>query len=143
MLAANNELAPYILETFANNGLRPNKKSLGVILEKLIASLSCVRIIIDGLDECAQNDQEEVLDDLLRIRGPTTGMCKVLFSSRKVPSITKALQTKAILALDDHSANIDESISAFVSSRLMALHRDFPRNLIEDLGKQILAKANG
>ena len=143
LLAANTELAPYILETFANNGLRPSKKNLGLILEKLIASLSSVRIIIDGLDECSHNDQEEILDDLLRIRGLTPGMCKVLFASRKVPFITKTLQNKPILALDNHGANIDLTISAFVHSRLGALHEDFSRDLIEELGKQILAKANG
>ena len=142
LLATHSELAPYVLETFANNGQRPNKKSLGLILEKLIGSLSSVRILIDGLDECAQDDQEEILDDLLRIRGPMSGMCKVLFSSRKVPSVTKALQSRPVLALDDYSANIDETISIFVHSRLTALRRDFSHNLIEDLGKQILAKAN-
>jgi len=52
LLAAKKELAPYILDTFANTGLRTTKKSLGVTLEKLITSLDeAVRIVADGVDE--------------------------------------------------------------------------------------------
>lgn len=83
LLSANIELAPYILETFVNHGLRPTKKSLGIILERLISSLLSVRIIVDGLDECAHGDQVEVIDDILRIKGSAPGACKILLSSRK------------------------------------------------------------
>ncbi|CAD6567874.1 MAG: hypothetical protein ASARMPRED_001173 [Alectoria sarmentosa] len=73
LLAANTELAPYILDTFASQALIPTKKHLGVILEKLLSSLSSVRIVVDGLDECASSEQEGIINDLLRIKGPMPG----------------------------------------------------------------------
>ncbi|KAL6714142.1 hypothetical protein ACLMJK_008636 [Lecanora helva] len=143
LLATNVDLASYILDTFANQGLRPNKKNLGIILEKLITSLPSVRIVIDGLDECPLDDYVEIVEDLLKVRGPTVGMCKVLLSSRKLPSIEKFLQNKSTLALDDHIIHINDTISTFVNLRLRSLHNDFPHDVIEDLGRQIRAKANG
>lgn len=143
LLVANTGLAPYILETFANNGLRATKKSLGVIIEKLISSLSQVRIIVDGLDECAQNEHGEIIEDLLKIKGPTAGACKVLISSRKFTSISKLLRTKAVVRLDDYPDHVNVAISSFVHARLCDLHLRFNTDIVEELGRQIIAKANG
>ena len=143
LLAINPELALYVLENFANNGARPQKKNLATILEKLIALSSLVRVIVDGLDECSQSDHEEIIDDLLRIRGPAPGTCKVLLSSRKILSISKILQDNTTIGMDDHRAQVDGTISSFVDSRLRSMHEDFSRNLLDDLGRQIIVKANG
>ena len=143
LLAANNELAPYILDTFASQALRPTKKHLGVILEKLVTSLSSVRIVVDGLDECSPSEQEEIIEDLLRIRGPVPGACKILLSSRKLPSIFKLLQAKPILRLDDHAESVNTTITSFVHQRLGSLRQNFNPDIIDELKGQIIAKANG
>ena len=143
LLAANTDLAPYILENFANNGQRPTKKNLGVILEKMIASLPTIRIVIDGLDECPQSEQEEIIEDLLRIRGRVSGACKVLFSSRKHRTISKYLQSKPTLRLDDNAENVNATIASFVQPRLQYLRTGFDPIIVDELGSQLLSKANG
>lgn len=143
MLVANTELAPYILETFANQALRPTKKHLGVILEKLITSLPSVRIVVDGLDECAMSEQEEIIGDLLRIKGSVAGACKTLLSCRKLPSISRLLQDKPTLRLDDHVESVNATISSFVHQRLGSLRRKFDDDLIDELEDQIITKADG
>ena len=89
LLAGNASLAPYILETFTNNGQKPTKKNLGMILEKMITSLSSLRIVIDGIDKYPQDDQDEIIQDLLRIKGSVSEACKLLLSSRKHRSISR------------------------------------------------------
>lgn len=143
MLAANTELAPYILETFANQALRPTKKYLGIILEKLITSLPSVRIVVDGLDECATSEQEDIIGDLLRIKGSMAGACKTLLSCRKLPFISRLLQDKPTFRLDDHAESVNDTISSFVYQRLGSLRQEFDNDLIDELGNQIIAKANG
>jgi len=140
LLAAKKEFAPYILD----NGLRPTKKILGIILEKLITSVDkAVRIIVDGLDECSRDDYEEAIEDLLSIRGPSAGACKILIASQKLASISKLLQLKPTVRLDDYAENVNHTISSYVNSHLRSLHHDFSSELIEDLGHQIMTKAHG
>ena len=143
LLAANTELASYILDTFASQALRPTKKHLGFILEKLITSLSSVRIVVDGLDECAPSEQEGIIEDLLRIKGPAPGACKILLSSRKVPLIFKLLQAKPTLRLDDHAESVNSTITSFVHRRLGLLRQNFDSDTVDELEGQIIAKANG
>ena len=143
LLAANTELAPYILEMFVNQALRPTKKHLGFILEKMITSLSSVKIVVDGLDECATGEQEEIIEDLQRIKGSVPGACKILLSCRKLPSIFELLQDKPTLRLDDHAESVNATISSFVHQGLRSLRRKFDSDIIDDLESQIIAKANG
>ncbi len=143
LLAGNASLAPYILETFANNGQKPTKKNMGTILEKMITSLPSLRIVVDGLDECLQDDQEEIMQDLLKIKGPTPGACKLLMSSRKHRSISRWLQSKPTIRLDDSLDNINSTILLFMTPQLQSLRDRFSPNIVDGLGKQLLAKANG
>ena len=143
LLAANTELAPYILDTFANQALTPTKKILGAILEKLITSLSSVKVVVDGLDECAASEQEEIIGDLLKIKGSVPGACKVLLSCRKVPSIFRLLRDKPTIRLDDYIENVKSTISSFVHQRLGSLRQNFDSAIIDDLEGEIMAKANG
>lgn len=143
LLAANTDLAPYVLENFANNGQRATKKNLGIILEKMISSLPAIRIVMDGLDECPLNEQDEVIEDLLRIRSPISGACKVLVSSRKHRTISRLLQTKPTFRLDDNAQSINNTIASFVQPRLYHLRNRFDPDIIDELGRQLLSKANG
>ena len=143
LLVANTDIAPYILDTFANQGRQPTKKSLGIIFERLLISLASVRIVFDGIDECPQADQDEVMDDILRIRGSPPGSCKILFSSRRVATLSRQLQAKPALRLEDHTESVHSMIAHFVRSRLESLRERFSANLIDELECQLLAKAKG
>ena len=143
LLGGNASLAPYILETFANNGQKPTKKNLGTILEKMIALLPSLRIVVDGLDECLQDDQDEIIQDLLRIKGPTPGACKLLLSSRNHRSIFRWLHSKPTIRLDDNIENVNLTISSFIHPRLHSLRDHFSPAIVNELGDLLLAKANG
>lgn len=143
LLARNASLAPYILETFANNGQKPTKKNLGIILEKMITSLSSLRIVVDGLDEYPQDDQDEIIQDLLRIKGSVLGACKLLFSSRKHRSISRWLHSKPTIRLDDNTDHVNSTISSFISPRLQSLRDRFSPVIVDGLENKLLEKANG
>ena len=143
LLTGNASLAPYILETFANNGQKPTKKNLGTILEKMITSLSSLRIVVDGLDEYPQDDQDEMIQDLLKIKGSVLGACKLLFSSRKHRSISGWLHLKPTIRLDDNTDNVNSAISSFIYPRLQSLRDRFGPEFVDGLGNKLLEKANG
>ena len=99
--------------------------------------------MVDGLDECATSEQEEIIGDLLRIKGSVAGACKTLLSCRKLPSISRLLQDKPTLRLDHHAESVNATISSFVHQQLRSLHQKFDDGLIDELEGQITAKANG
>lgn len=143
LLARNASLAPYILETFASNGQKPTKRNLGTIIEKMISSLPSLRIVVDGLDECLQDDQDEIMEDLLRIKGPAPGACKLCISSRKHRSISRWLHSKPTIRLDDNTDNINSTISSYIHPRLRSLRDHFSPAIVDSLGNRLLEKANG
>ncbi|KAM0794096.1 hypothetical protein BDR22DRAFT_815754 [Usnea florida] len=143
LLAQNTTLAPYILEQFVNSGQKPTKRNLGKILERLIATLGSLRIVVDGIDECGQDDQDEIIEDLLRIKGPVVGACKLLLSSRKHPSISRWLHSKPTIRLDDNTDHVNSTISSFIRPRLQSLRNRFSPAVVDGLGDLLLAKANG
>ena len=143
LLVGNASLAPYILEVFASNAQKPTKKNLGTILEKMITSLTSLRIVVDGLDECLQDDQDEIIQDLLKIKGPALGACKLLLSSRKHRSISRLLHSKPTIRLDDNIDNVNSTISSFIHPRLQSLRDHFSPDIVDSLGNLLLEKANG
>ena len=143
LLARTTSLAPYVLETFASNGQQPTKKNMGIILEKMITSLPSLRIVFDGLDECLQNDQDEIIQDLLRIKGSTPGACKLLFSSQKHRSISRRLHLRPTIRLDDNTENINSTISSFIHPRLQTLRDRFSPAKVDHLENFLLEKADG
>ena len=142
LLTANSVLAPYILDTFVNNGRKPTKKILAEILERLIASSGPIRFVVDGLDEWSQIDQEDLIKDLFRIRGPSPGACKVLISSRKTAHLTKLLQSEPTFRLEDYVENISSNIASFIHEPLERLRHTFGPELINELENEILKRAD-
>ena len=102
-----------------------------------------MRIVVDGLDERATSEQEEVIEDLQRIKGSVPGACKVLLSCRKTHSLFRLLQDKPTLRLDDHAESVNATISSFVHQGLGSLRQVFDLAIIDELEGQIIAKANG
>ena len=143
LLAANRELAPYILDTFANNGLRPTKKYLIAIVEMLIAALPSVRVIVDGLDELPKNFQEEVMKDLLKLKGSSIGAYKLLLSSQCSSTTTQTLGNKPQLRLEDCSKYVDETIATYIKPTMDELRQRFDPAMVDELESKILGKAQG
>ena len=141
LLIANTELAPYILEEFIDKGLTPTKKTLGCILQFLVSSNPFVRIIIDGLDEAPQSEQEEIIEDLLRIKDLNPGTCKLLFASRQTWPISQKLQGQATVNLLDSIEHVNDKISSFIRSRLSRLR--LAPHFSDELEHRVVARAKG
>ncbi|KAG8532913.1 uncharacterized protein KY384_002791 [Bacidia gigantensis] len=140
LLAANTNLAPFVLETFASNGLKPSRKALKEIISTLLDSLESVRLIVDGVDEWPQDEAAEVIDELLSLK--TTTRFKILIASRRLSMISAKLGVKEAMRLEDHADDVNASISAFVGSSLGQLRERFNGSLVDELQRQILDKAN-
>ena len=143
LLTANRGLAPYILDTFVYNGRKPTKKILVEILERLIAFSGPIRFVVDGLDEWSRIDQEDLIKDLFRIRGPSPGACKILLSSRKSAHLTMLLQSEPTFRLEDYVEDISSNIASFVHESLERLRHIFGPELIHELENEILKRADG
>ena len=102
-----------------------------------------MRVVVDGLDERATSEQEEIIEDLQKIKGSVPGSCKIMLSCRKVPSIFRLLRDKPTLRLDDHAESVNATISSFVHQGLGSLRQAFDIDIIDELEGQIIAKANG
>ena len=126
-----------------NQGFQATKKNLGLILEKLLGSLSSLRIIVNGLDECPIDDLQEIIDDLLKLRGAVPGACKVLMASRDMRSISKLLQRQSKVELSKYTQCINDDIVTFFNPQLEALAKHLDQNTVDQLRNQIISKAKG
>ena len=98
---------------------------------------------MDGLDEWPRNEQEEIIEDLMKIKGPSPGVCKILLSSRAVSPISKLLEGKPRICLEDYPEMVNAAIAAFVRPRLDTLRQRFSASIVDELGTKILGKARG
>ena len=102
-----------------------------------------MRVIVDGLDELPRSAQEGVIKDLLTLKGPPAGACKLLISSQCSSTITKTLGNKPQLRLEDCSESVDATIATFIKPRMDELRQIFDPSIVDGLKLKILEKAQG
>ena len=139
----NSDLAPFILENFANGGQLPSRKNLERVFERMVDATPNLRIIVDGFDECSREDQEDIHYNLTKIRGVTAGSCKILISSRNLEQLAKFSRAVLTIRLEDNPDLISSTITAFVESQLTDLSHRFASETLRHLKNQIIVKANG
>lgn len=66
------------------------------LLPELLSIVGTSRIVIDGIDEWEPKEQQVVLDDLLPLTTAKQSayICKILISSRDMPTISRAMRPK-------------------------------------------------
>jgi hypothetical protein len=145
LLRQNVELAAFVFENYANKGFPPSVSHLRTLLNTLLRGITTTRICIDGLDEYPPNEQRSILQELLSLARLPGGHCRVLFSSRDVDNIRKALQNKPTISFRDEEAALDEDIKAYVHDALAEIRENFKAHtrLLDDIQSRIIAKANG
>ena len=102
-----------------------------------------MRVVVDGLDEIPKNFQEEVLKDLLKLKGSSVGAYKLLLSSQCISTITQMLGNKPQIRLEDCSESVDATIANFVKPKMEDLRQRFDSLIVEELESKILQKAQG
>jgi Cdc6-like AAA superfamily ATPase len=132
LLRASGELSAYVYQEYVVSKKVPTTTSLEQIFETLLASLSLSRqpeyiwLIIDGIEECEKAKQTRLISFLFNIaskhdtRGST--YCKVLLSSRALPTRIKRLPMKQIVSLGDEMEHVSKAIRLYASHRLLPLH---------------------
>jgi hypothetical protein len=145
LLRQNIELAAYVFENYANKGFPPSVAHLRTLLKNLLSTIPTTRICIDGLDEYPPGEQRLILQELLTLAKQPGDHCRILFSSRDVENIRKALDKKPTISFRDEKDALDKDIQAYVHGALAELRQKFrahPR-LMDDIESQIIAKADG
>ena len=118
-------------------------QQLRKLLPELLDTISAIRIIIDGLDECQEKMQKPIMQELLTLCKSSDGHCKVLFSSREGVAISKILRRKPYISLKDEKKDVDTDIQLFTNRSLEELRHRFDSKCGDDIEKPVVKKANG
>lgn len=140
LIRENIELVSYVSDNYAARGLTCSMTQLKELLPNLIKATLATRIIIDGLDECEDKDQKQILQELMKLCGDR---CKVLISSRDSGHIGKTLRKKKTLAFRDRRGDIDRDIRLYASQALAGLREEFGDEIIEEIEQAVVKKADG
>jgi hypothetical protein len=110
------------------------------LLPNLTKATSETRIIIDGLDECEDRDQTQILKELMKLGG---NRCKILISSRDYGDIGKIPRKKKTLAFRDRRNDINKDIQLYVTQTLAGLRERFGDQIIDEIKRVVVEKADG
>lgn len=145
LLRQNIELAGYVFENYANRGFPPSVAHLRTLLKNLLSTIPTTRICIDGLDEYPPGEQRSILQELLTLAKQPGAHCRILFSSRDVNNIRKALEKKPTISFRDEKDALDKDIQAYVHGAVVELRERFKTHpqLIDEIKSRIIAKADG
>lgn len=99
---------------------------------------------MDGLDECAIEDQKKTLKEILALSQDNSLNCRVMISSREVPGISRTLSQRAKISLSEENKSINMAIESFIKDKLADFEQLQDQNeLVQLLGKKINEKAHG
>lgn len=146
LLRAHPELASLITNEFVSRGLSSSLAQLRVLIPKLLEIQPCTRIVVDGIDECSKVGQKALLKELQATCLSPKLCCKILFSSRKEPSIKAELHKKPKISLDEND-KVESDIQRYVAHKIQLLQSKFEGELEPDLfnniARSLAGKADG
>lgn len=142
LLRANTDLASYICENFAYKGLTPCLSQVRQLLPQVVSLCKAVRIVLDGLDECVEDVQRQILLDILPL-GCSELSCKVLISSREGGHIGKSMKRTSSVHLREQARDLNKDIGRFVKHHVEELRDSFSDTTIDEIERRIVEKAQG
>ena len=140
LVRGNVDFASHISDDYIAKCLSCSMAQLKALLPTLLNATVSTRIIVDGLDECEDKQQRQVLQELLKLSGDR---CKLLISSRDGGSISKILKKKRRIALGDCRADVDADIRLYTSQALTELRERFDSEIIIEINQSVAEKAGG
>ena len=146
LLRENLDLAPHVADNYANRGFNPSMQQLRKLIPELVATIPSTRLIIDGLDECNEQDQKAVLRELLSLYVLPGVSLKLLFSSREVALIGKSLRKKLYISLKERKSDVETDIRLFVNQNLIDLRERFDKidnTVVDNVEQRLVEKADG
>ncbi|KAH0541368.1 hypothetical protein FGG08_004132 [Glutinoglossum americanum] len=150
LIRHNKDLSSYVYDEYICQGLNSSVHQLKKLISTLLLSIPSVRIVIDGLDEFGQEDQNGILNDLIPLASASdTGpVCKVLISSRDISPINKRLSKRSTISLSGKErASVDAAIQSFVQHSLIDIRRNLKDMNADDditeVERDLIKKADG
>jgi hypothetical protein len=102
-----------------------------------------VRMCIDGLDEFPDSGQRKIIQELSNLSKASQGQFRILFSSRDVALIERAMKVRPQISLQTEEVAVKSDISAYVHERLVTIRDRFDKIFIAGIERQIVTKAKG
>lgn len=113
------------------------------MLKEIMSSIGPTRIVLDGLDECDESVQSELIVALTEVQRSAGDKCKLLVSSRDEPHIDRALRRKTVVSLKGET---DQAIQRYIRQSVNDLRdcfQDLDAGLIDRIEQRLHSKANG
>lgn len=145
------DFLPYIYENYVKTGAVASLPKVKELLKNLIVSSGKIFLILDGLDEFEGSDQRQVLTEMSNLVTHDTGRdsdqtnLKVLVCSRETRDIARRLSKVPQISLSNEEEEqfVRRDISTFTKNRLSELRDRFEDNEVNNIGNDIVQKANG
>ncbi len=138
------DIVPYVHQHYIDTALHPSPKLMRKLLREVLAGIDCCRIVLDGIDECDEMQQREVLSTFLDLQQNAADSCKILFASRNDESHIKALLRKNMII--PMKGQTDDAIRLFVNSKIAELTDKFESLddiLLDRIRYRLSSKADG
>ena len=143
-------LAAHIHKEYIEKGQTPSVSRLKGLLCDLQRGTSELYICVDGIDECADKDQAQIILGLTPLVQPqdTGSNCKILFASRDIRAISKHLKKYTTVALTQERRFIESAIQSYVHDSLLRLRdqgqfKEQQKDLIDRVEHDLVVKAEG
>lgn len=157
IIQSNSDLAEYVQDKYIINGTVQFRRTLKNLLLDLLSSIPSSRLVIDGIDECEPEEQKLIIQEFYQLtsQGGTAHICKILFSSRDIPTISRCLRNKKSKVSElpqdrEESAvqGVRAAIRSVVDTRLLELQDEMDEidpdpAIVERVKYELVEKANG
>lgn len=143
LIKLNPDLLAYVYQNYVEKALSPNKKIIKNILSEVLASLQSCRILIDGIDECEESQQREILSSILSLQTDAGSSCKLLIASRDEIQINRILRQSKSISL---KGKTDNAIDMFIRRGVSDLRQAFDsldEGFVDRMQRQLSVRAGG
>lgn len=148
------DLAGYVHDEYVLSHSTASLRALRKLLPNLLISAQSSRLVVDGIDECDPDEQKFIIEHILELlpTGTSSHICKILVSSRDVPTVSRNLRKKIKIAteisLSREHQSVDNVIECFIQKRLLELQDDIGElehdgAVVDNTRRTLAEKANG
>ena len=144
LLQSNWDVITYVHRTYVESIWDPSTKRMKSLMREILSGLGACRIVIDGIDECSNDQQKEIISNFLSLQDGASDSCKILFSCRNDEShIKRLLSRKTIIQLRGQT---DDAIALYVDYKVGELSQSFEgleQNLLDKIKQRVRSEAKG
>ena len=143
LIQQNPSLATHVDTKHVSKGISSSRARLDELIPEILEAIEVSRLVIDGLDECSEADQKEILTHLLRLFTGPGIRCKILLSSRESAGISRVLRKVPTISLSERTGKVEKDIKLFIRQSLLDIRKTWPVSSIDEIEQRMLKKAAG